>query len=290
VSATSSDTGVRAPAADAPEPGAGIAARMVSATMVSLLGQALPLCAALVATPFVLRLIGPGQYGVLSLVTSTLTYFVLAAGLGMGVASTRFATDALARGDDAEEAAVVWTTLVIALVAAAVVGIALTLAAGPLTHALHVAVRLRPRAVDCFRLAAVVGVLRIATNILNTPQLARLRWSTYTFVDSGTNLLQVVLTPLALLMWRNVIAALIVLVAMTALDCCGQLAFSARLQPAVLSPCVRRSLVRPILGFGSGMLGSALANLPLTNVGQFLLAGIQSTRAVAYYAVALTIV
>ncbi len=85
---------------------------MVSATALSVIGQVAALATSLIATPFVLRLISPSQYGFLSLVTSILSYVVLA-DLGMGMASTRFAADALARGDEEEEVAVVWMAMLV---------------------------------------------------------------------------------------------------------------------------------------------------------------------------------
>lgn len=278
-----------APAAAALEQREGLSGRMVNATLLSVLGQVLPLGMALLATPFVLRLLGPAQYGVFSLLTATLTYFVLAAGLGMGLASTRFASDALARGDEQEEVAVVWTTVLIAFVPSAVIAVALWFGAGHLAHLLHVPARLHYRAVVCFRIAAFAGMARIAANIFNTPQLARLKWSTYILVDAGANVLQVVLTPIVLLLWPNVIGALMVVCFAALAAALGQLALSARLQPALLRPRVRRSLARPLIAFGGGLAVSALANVPLTNAAQFLLAGLVSVREVAYYAVALSI-
>ncbi len=76
----------------------GLGRGLAGATGLSVIGQAASLGAALIATPFVLRLLGPAQYGFLALMTLLLTYLVLA-DLGMGMASTRFAADALARGD-----------------------------------------------------------------------------------------------------------------------------------------------------------------------------------------------
>ena len=267
---------------------AGLGRGMVSATLLSLLGQGAALAASLIATPFVLRELGPAQYGFLALMTSVLSYLVLA-DLGMGMAATRFAADALARGDEDEEVAVVWTAAAVTVVPALIAASGLWIAAGGLAGVLHLPHSLHASAVSCLRLAAVAGVARIAGNIFNTPQLARLRWSTFILVNSGTGVAQVALTPVVLLIWHTVVAAAAVIAGTSVIAAAGQIAFSYRAQPKLFPPRLRRAPVRPLIAFGGALLVSGLANVPLYNASQFLLARLASVREVAYYAVALTV-
>src|SRR5919197_118827 len=142
----------------------------------NVLGQAAILLASLVATPFVLRLLGPELYGLFALVNIVVAYLAFA-DLGMSPASSRFGAAAHARSDDASEVAVVWTSLVLAavpslLVAAAVVVWGRLLVVDGLGLHGHVA----DQGVLALRIASVGFVARAAAEVLNTPGVARMRW------------------------------------------------------------------------------------------------------------------
>src|SRR5450755_1947930 len=98
-----------------PRPGSGLTSRVVHGSFLNLGGQGVTMLATLVATPFVIRLLGAPGYGVLALVHVLLGYLSVA-DMGMGTASTRFGSAAHARGDDEGEAAAIWSSLAIAAV------------------------------------------------------------------------------------------------------------------------------------------------------------------------------
>jgi O-antigen/teichoic acid export membrane protein len=261
---------------------------MIGAAALSMTGQVAALATSLIATPIVIRLLGPAQYGLVALITTTLVYLGLAQ-LGMGMTSTRFASDALRRGDEQEEVAVVWTALLVTGVPLLILAAALWLLAGDVSTALHVPRHLHGAAVTGFRLAAVAALGRGAANVLNTPQLARLRFSTYVLVDSGSAVAQIAVTALVLIAWPSVVGAAAVLAAGALAAAGGQLYFSLRAQPRLLPPRLSRSLVRPILGFGGALIVSGLVTVPMYTAPQVLLAHFASIRAVAYYSVALSL-
>ena len=209
----------------------GLGSGLASATALSIIGQAAALGAALIATPFVIRLLGSAQYGFLSLAMAAILSYLVLADLGMNMASTRFAADALARGDEQEEVTVVWMALFVTVVPALIATAALWVVAGNVSHLLNLPPALHGRATVALRLVAVAGVARIAGNVLNTPQLARLRWRTFVLVNSGTAVAQVALMPLVLLIWPNVIAAAALIAATSLVAAAGQFAFSRRAQP-----------------------------------------------------------
>ena len=162
------------------------------------------------------------------------------ADLGMDIASTRFAADALARGDEQEEVAVVWMALFVTVVPALIAAAALWVVAGnvwltSLTYRRHFTGE--PRLLCAY--VAVAGVARIAGNVLNTPQLARLRWRTFVLVNSGTAVAQVALMPIVLLIWPNVIAAAALIAVTSLIAAAGQFTFSRRVQPKLLPPRMR---------------------------------------------------
>src|SRR5687768_3804067 len=88
--------------------------KVVKGSMWTLGGSVLPLAVSFVSTPFVIRFLGAEGYGVLVLVGLIPTYFAFA-DFGMGIASTKFASEAYAEGDQVKEGEVVRTAALIAL-------------------------------------------------------------------------------------------------------------------------------------------------------------------------------
>lgn len=73
--------------------------KVVKGSLWTLAGQVAPLAVSLVATPFVIRLLGAESYGVLILIGLIPTYLGFAA-FGMSMASTKFGSEAYAEGDE----------------------------------------------------------------------------------------------------------------------------------------------------------------------------------------------
>src|SRR6202011_22177 len=126
-----SDSDLLDQASSPPRPG--LTSRVVHGSSLNRGGQAVTMLATLVATPFVIRLLGPESYGVLALVHVLIGYLSFA-DLGMGTASTRFGSVAHAHSDDEGEATAIWSALLLAAVPATTVSLALALAARPLVE------------------------------------------------------------------------------------------------------------------------------------------------------------
>src|SRR6184192_4152190 len=94
-----------------------IEAKVAVGSMWSLASVGVTLVASLIATPFVLRGLGPEAYGIYAIVQVMIGYLAVA-DIGMGDASTRFAAAAFARGERHEEASALWTSLVIEAIVA----------------------------------------------------------------------------------------------------------------------------------------------------------------------------
>src|SRR4051794_3003347 len=106
----------------------GLTSRVVRGGFLNLIGQGVTMLATLIATPFVIRLLGAASYGVLALVHVLIGYLSFA-DMGMGTASTRFGSLAHARGDDEGEASAIGTALLLALVTAMPIALALAFGA-----------------------------------------------------------------------------------------------------------------------------------------------------------------
>src|SRR5580765_3927840 len=96
--------------------------KVVKGSLWTLAGQVLPLIASLVATPFTIRLLGSEAYGVVILVGLIPTYFSFA-DFGMGIASTKFGSEAYGQGDTRKEGEVVRTAAVVAFLSSLVIAV-----------------------------------------------------------------------------------------------------------------------------------------------------------------------
>lgn len=279
--------GLRAPF---PEPPAPIDAQVAAAGAWGFGGRAVLLLANLVATPFLIRLLGPASYGLWTLLLLATTWASYA-DLGMGIASTRFGAGYYTRADPQGESSVVWTALGLIAVTTGCVATAVALAAQPiLASLLHVERGLVTAGTVALRIGCAIFVLQSVAGIVNTPQVVRLRWRPWTVLTTSVNLLSTVAAPVALAVFGGgVTTVAVVNLAVSILLVAGNLVLAVRLQPALLHPTFDKAVFRGLLGYGGALTVAGLALVPLTTAQRFFLALNHSTTAVAYLAVAGTL-
>jgi O-antigen/teichoic acid export membrane protein len=252
----------------------------------SAVGQVLTLAASLVATPFVIRLLGTRYYGLFALLNVLIGY-VAFADLGMSAASSKFGADAYARDDPAREVSVVWTSVVLAAIPAGIVSVVLWFGARPIAEDF---LRLEAGLVDVaatgLRIASIGFMARALSGVLNTPQVVRMRWDLNVGITSGGAILQVVSVPVVLALGGGLLAAVTVSATISILTAVVHMLVSHHLQPAVWPPSIQRRLVRPLTQFGVAMVLSYGTYVFMTNVDRVILARLDSISAVAYYSVA----
>lgn len=265
-----------------------LTSRVASGSIWSLSGQSATLLASLISTPFVIRLLGPEGYGVLALINVTLVYLAFA-DVGMGVASTRFASSRQG-GEPSEEVAIVWTSILIVAIPSLVAAVLLfALAPILVSDWLLLPEHLRDDGIIAFRLAALAFVARTFAGVINTPQLARLRMRAYTLVNSGTSVLQVVTVLVVLLLGGGLVSAVFVIAAASLVSLALNTLVSVRLLPGLVRPRLDWALVRPLLKFGGSMIFIALAGALLFHIEKPMLTRLASLEAFAFYAVAFLI-
>jgi O-antigen/teichoic acid export membrane protein len=278
------------PATPSPEPPAPTDAQVAGAGAWGFGGRAVLLLANLIATPFLIRLLGPSRYGLWTLLLLA-TNWASYADLGMGIASTRFGAGYYTRGDPQGESSVVWTALGLIAVTTGCVATAIALAAhSVLASLLHVERGLVTAGTVALRVGCAIFVLQSVAAIVNTPQVVRLRWRQWTVLTTSVNLLGTIVAPVALAVCGGGVttvalvnlAASILLVAVNTL-------LAVRLQPALLHPRFDKAVLQRLLGYGGALTVAGLALVPLTTAQRFFLAHNHSTTAVAYLAVAGTV-
>jgi O-antigen/teichoic acid export membrane protein len=273
---------------DAQSPGSS-AAQVAVAGAWGLGGRAVLLLANLIATPFLIRLLGPSRYGLWALLQTAMTW-AFYADLGMGTASTKFGAEAYAHRDDRGEAAIVWTALGVISVVTSSVAVVVAACAHVLVGLLGVHGKLLGPGVLALRLGCVVFVLQAVVGIVKAPPTVRLQWRGYTIITTVANLFATIGAPLALLLLSGgVVTVMSLTLGASALMLLGVSCLAYRLQPALRAPRFDRKVLSQLLGYGGALTVGGLANIPLTTAERFFLASTHSTTVVAYYAVAATI-
>jgi O-antigen/teichoic acid export membrane protein len=277
-------------AAPSPEPLAPTDAQVAGAGAWGFGGRAVLLLANLIATPFLIRLLGPSRYGLWTLLLLATTWASYA-DMGMGIASTKFGAGYYTRADPQGESSVIWTALGLIAVTTGCVATAIALAAHSiLANLLHVERGLVTAGTVALRIGCAIFVLQSMAAIVNTPQVVRLRWRQWTVVTTSVNLLGIVGAPVVLAVFGGgVTTVAVVNLAASILLVAGNLLLAVRLQPALLHPRFDKAVFRRLLAYGGALTVAGLALVPLTTAQRFFLAHNHSTTAVAYLAVAGTL-
>lgn len=277
-------------AADPAAPLAVTTARVVGGGLWSLGWQSATLLASLIATPFVIRLLGPAEYGVLALVNVLVGYAAVSE-FGMTQAATKFGAEAHARGDDRGEAAVVWTALLILLVPTAIaVGVLVAMSGWLADSVLHVPPALRSTTVWALRLAAVTLGIRAVSGVLTEPHVVRLRLDLASGVTNAGALVQIAAIPV--LLWAlhiGLAGAVGVIAAAAGVVAVLHGAVACRFLPRLRTPALARGLIAPMMGYGASTGAMVLVALVLMHAEKFFVAGYGSASALGFYAVAFTL-
>jgi O-antigen/teichoic acid export membrane protein len=259
--------------------------KVVKGSLWTLAGQVAPLAISLVTTPFTIRMLGAEGYGVFILIGLIPTYLGFA-DFGMGMASTKFGSEAYAEGDEEKEGRVVRTAAVISLCTSVPTAALLLICAGYIINLFNVPAEFTSRAALALRLASVTFVINFLCGIFNTPQLARLRMDLNTLINATSRILGLIATPIALYMGYGIVGAISVLLIASLLNLAGHLVVSRNLLPQLVGTTIDSLTVRPAIKFGGGLILASVAGVLLVNAEKGILSATVSTTALAYYSIA----
>ena len=253
----------------------------------TLAGQLGPVAVSLVTTPLVIRMLHAEGYGVLVLV-GLIPGYLSFADLGMGLASTKFAAEAFARSDHEREARIVRTAALISLLTSVPIAVVIFVSAGWLASQLNVPAGLYQESVLALRASAFAFVLNFLNNILNTPQLTRLRMDLNALVTGGVRIAGLIATPIVVYLGGGILGAVLVLLAVSVFTFLGHVVVSRRLLPELMSREVDSTAGRMLLRFGMAIAFGGIAGILLTNIEKLALARLASVATLGYYSVAFT--
>jgi O-antigen/teichoic acid export membrane protein len=267
---------------------AGMTTKVVKGSIWTLAGQVLPLMAALVSTPFVIRFLGSEAYGVLILVGLIPGYFAFA-DFGMGIASTKFGSEAYGRGKKDEEAGIVRTAALIGLLTTLVFALPIFIFSHTIiAEWFQVPEHLQYVGSIALKITSASFVFGIMSSIFNTPMLARLRMDLNTLVNALPKVLMSLATPVVLYLGGHLVEAVWIAFFAAVLIFGGTVVSSGRLLPALYGLTINKEVIPKLFKFGGGWIIAMIAAILLINVEKILLARFVSVKALAFYSIAFT--
>jgi O-antigen/teichoic acid export membrane protein len=267
------------------KPTAGMTTKVVKGTLWTLLGVMIPVFVSVFTTPIVARLLGAEGYGLFVLVLLIPTYLSFA-DFGMNVASTKFASEAFARGEHEREARIVRTSALIALLSILPFAAVIAVFSGPILHLFNVPEHLMGEAAFALKLAGVIFVINSLNGIFNTPEMTRFRMDLNMSITAGGRIAGLIAAPIVIYLGGGVVGAVAVMLGASLVTLIGHLAVSAKLLPEMAGLSIDRAAVRPLVKFGSSLLVAFVAGALLMHLEKFVLTRATSVETLAYYSVA----
>jgi len=250
----------------------------------NLLGQLVPLGAALVCIPPLVAHLGADRFGVVTLAWALVGYFTLF-DFGIGPAVTRTLARCRAEGRESEAAGWFWTAIALTLGLGIVGAIAVAAAAPWLTHSLlRVPPALQGETLGILSLLALSLPFVTVSAAAGGALAAYQRFGALNAVRIPLGALTF-LAPLAVALYTTNLAAVGAALALTRFfGAAANLALCVRLLPGVgRRMVVRRDAVGPLLGFGGWMTVSAVVGPFMVYFDRFLIGSLLSLAMVAYY-------
>lgn len=259
--------------------------RLARNSVVNLLGQGVPLLAALIAIPVLISGLGTDRFGILTLAWMLIGYFGLF-DLGLGRALTHVVAQALADHPQAQAPPMVWTAIVSMFVLGVLGALLLCLIAPWLVYSvLKMPAPLQAEALFSFYLLGAgipfVVVMAGLVGILSAFQ----QFGIINTIRAPTGILTY-LTPLIVLPFsRSLVWVIAMLVAVRILACVAHLVACRRFMPPLrLELLAHVADLRRLFGFGVWMTVTNVIGPLMVYLDRFVIGAVISMTAVAYYA------
>ena len=257
---------------------------LVRGAMWNLLGQSLPVAAAFLFVPLLVRGLGIERFGILSLAWMLIGYFSLF-DLGLGGALTRMVADRLAARREDEVPALVWTSLALTIAMGLVGTVTLaSLAPWLVRDVLRIPVELRPETQGLVEVLALSLPLVTCTAALSGALAAQQRFGILNAIRIPMGVFTYGGPLLALAFSRSLLPVAIVLAIGRLVAGLVHLAACLATTPGLRrSVRVERRLFRPLASFGGWMTVTSAVGPMMVYMDRFFIGGMLSMAMVAYY-------
>src|SRR5882762_5456517 len=254
-------------------------------TVWNLIGNGAPLIVAVFSIPILIHGLGKDRFGVLTLAWALIGYASLF-DIGLGRALTQLVAKKLGSGEDHEIPALAWTSLLLMLALGAVGSVAIIAISPWLTHhALKVPGGIQTEVLRAFYLLGLAVPAVVATAGLRGLMEAHQRFDLITALRIPTGVFTFVGPLMALPFSRNLGPVVGILVAGRFLGCLAHLLVCFKVIPELRQRVAWHGpSAGPLLRFGSWITVSNIVGPLMVTLDRFLIGGLVSTTAVAYYA------
>jgi phenylacetate-coenzyme A ligase PaaK-like adenylate-forming protein/O-antigen/teichoic acid export membrane protein len=254
-------------------------------TVFNLVGQALPMLVAVITIPTIIRALGVGRFGVLTLAWMVVGYFSLL-DLGLGRATTKFVAEFLSRGESDRCARLVWAS-VLMLFTLGLLGAAAAAFIMPwlVNDILNIPSELKQESLKAFYLLAISIPIVTTTAGMRGVLEATQRFDLINYVKIPTYIAAFA-APLAVLPFSvNLFPIVLVLIASRLAGLLVYTWFCLRSMPALLRPRLpSRNTIKRLLGYGGWLTVSHIIWPIMTYLDRFIVGAMLTMAAVAYYA------
>ncbi|MHB8143311.1 MAG: flippase [Thermoleophilia bacterium] len=254
-------------------------------TVWHLFGQVIPLIAALISIPILIRSLGAEKFGVLTLAWLLIGYFSFF-DFGLGRTLTKLIADKLGEGREDELPALIWTGVGLLLIPGLLGAAAITfLAPLVVSSILHISGELYQETMRAFYLCAFAIPILVGTEALMGVLMARQRHDLVNAVEIPVGILMYIGPAAALPFSHNLAVLIATLVAVRILALLCHIFFCFKVYDGLWrNRQFKRDNLRPLVRFGSWMTVSNITGPLLAKVDRFMIGAFISVTAVAYYA------
>jgi O-antigen/teichoic acid export membrane protein len=257
---------------------------LARSTIWNMIGQVLPMAVGVVTIPPLVRLLGVDRFGLLSLAWIVVGYFSLF-DLGMGRALTKLVADKLGANDEQSIPPLVWTSLFLLLLLGMVGGLVTWTISPWLVHsALKIPQELQAESLLSFELLALSIPVVTVTSGLRGILEAQQRFGVLSLIRVPTSVFSFVGPLLVLPFSHSLPPVIIILIIGRVLGCAAHLIACLRFMPALRHRFVlQRADMLPVARFGGWLTVSNVVGPIMASMDRFLISGLLSVGAVAYY-------
>lgn len=259
--------------------------RLARNSIYNLIGHGVPLLAAFIAIPLLIRGLGTDRFGVLTLAWMVIGYFSVF-DLGLGRALTQFVAETLTDRQDTQAPPVVWTAIVLMFVLGLLGTLVVSLVSPWLVHSgLKIPGPLHVETLHSFYLLAAAIPFVVVTagfvGILSAFQ----RFGMINAIRVPMGIFSF-LAPLTILPFSQNLLLVTMVLVFGRLLACGAYVIACRpLMPPLRSGLVPRYAdLMPLFHFGAWMTVTNVIGPLMGYLDRFVIAAIISVAAVAYYA------
>jgi O-antigen/teichoic acid export membrane protein len=253
-------------------------------TIWNLLGQVFPMAVGVLAIPPLVHSLGVERFGVLSLAWIVIGYFSLF-DLGMGRALTKLVAEKIGGEDEDSIPPLVWTSLFLMLGLGFTGGlIMLGISPWLVYRVLKVAPVLQVETLRSFQLLAASIPLVTVTSGLRGILEAHQRFRILNFIRIPSSIFSFAGPLLVLPFSHSLVPVIVVLIVGRILGALAHLLACFNVAPALRHNMgMRLSVVAPLIKFGGWMTVSNIIGPLMVYADRFLIGGLLSVSAVAYY-------